>query len=85
MTTIDTADHVRHRPSGQYWLVAFVENGHLCACGWPCELVPLEDCELVQKAAPGERDKLLRDLAAMGGSDPRRSYAVRRLAEAPKP
>lgn len=83
MQEIDTADYVHHRPSGENWLVAFVENGRLCACGWPCELVPLEDCELVQKAAPGELEKLLRDLAAMDGSDPRRSYARRRLAEKP--
>lgn len=78
---IDTADHVKHIPSGEFWLVAYVEGGWLCACGWPCELVPVEDCELIQKAAPGEREKLLRDMADMGGSDPRRFYAQRKLAE----
>lgn len=79
--TIDTADHVKHLPTGEFWLVAYVEGDRLCACGWPCTVADLADCELIQKAAPGEREKLLRDMAAMGGNDPRRFYAERRLAE----
>lgn len=43
--------------------------------------MPVEDCELSQKAAPGERDKLLRSMADIGGGDPRTLYAKRKLAE----
>lgn len=60
MTNIDTADHVFHRPTGETWLVAYVEGDRLCACGWPCTLARLEDCALVKKATAEERDDLLR-------------------------
>lgn len=79
--TIDTADHVKHLPTGEFWLVAYVEGDRLCACGWPCTLADLSDCELIQKAAPGEKEALLRSMADMGFSDPRRFYAQRKIAE----
>jgi hypothetical protein len=34
-TTIDTADHVLHGPSGETWVVAYVEGDRLAWCGWP--------------------------------------------------
>jgi hypothetical protein len=77
---IDTADTVLHRPSGEEWLVAFVENGRLCACGWPCGYVPVKDCVMVDKAPEAERLELLRNMANISGDDPRKSYAIRALA-----
>ena len=32
---IDTADHVKHGPSGETWVVAYVEDDRLAWCGWP--------------------------------------------------
>jgi hypothetical protein len=81
--SIGPADTVRHRPSDEEWLVAFVEDGRLCACGWPCGFVPLEDCSLIRKATQAERDALLASMAALEGSDPRGRYARRVLSEAP--
>ena len=72
---IDTADTVLHKPSGESWIVAFVQDGRLCACGWPLEFVPVEDCDLIEKATPESRAKLLRQMADISESDPRRTYA----------
>ena len=83
---IDTGDEIRHEPSGEDWLVAFVENGLLWAVGWPCTAAKLSDCKLTEKATPERRQQLLLDLSAMSsgdyGNDPRKEYARRRLAAA---
>lgn len=79
---IRTGDHVRHIPSGETWVVAFVEDhtGLLCACGWPCELVPIAQCQLVKQASDEESLALVRKLAAISEPDIRRSWAQRWLA-----
>lgn len=78
--TIDTADHVHHAPSGEDWVVAYVRGDQLAWCGWPSGLAALSDCTLLRKATAEERDRLLRDLAAMTGGDHRATYARMRLA-----
>lgn len=80
---IDTGDSVFHKPTGETWLVAFVEDGRLSWCGWPEGWANLSDCELTQKATEEQRDKLLRKMAAMPyPEDSRCRYAQRRLANA---
>lgn len=79
MINIDTGDSVFHRPSREWWSVAFVEDGELCACGWPLGFVPVSDCLLVTKSSTDEREQLLRSMAEMRGDDPRQRYAARRL------
>ena len=78
--TIDTGDTVRHRPTGEKWLVACVQDGRLSWCGWPEGTADLADCELVEKATPEKRLALLHDLAAIGESDHRQRYAAALLA-----
>jgi hypothetical protein len=78
--SIDTGDTVRHSPSGEDWLVAYVAGGMLCACGWPCTLVPVSECALTEKATAENRLELLRQLANGQGDDPRKRYAQRALA-----
>lgn len=73
--SIDTGDVVRHEPSGEEWLVAFVRGDNLCACGWPCSFTELKHCTLVKKATAQERADLLKQMADMNGDDPRKSYA----------
>lgn len=80
MIRIDTGDSVFHRPSREWWSVAYVEDGKLCACGWPLGFVPVSTCLLVTKATIAERDKLLYDMADMKRGDPRHTYAAARLA-----
>lgn len=71
MSNIDTADHVRHNPSGEEWVVAWVRRGVLAWCGWPAGTVGLADCTLLKKATPAERDKLLREMAISTNPDMR--------------
>ena len=76
---IDTGDVVKHVPSGEEWIVAYVRGDKLCACGWPESLANLSDCTLVKKATDSERIKLLRAMAHTTGGDSRASYARHRL------
>lgn len=85
MNDIDTADHVHHAPSGEDWVVAYVVADRLAWCGWPQGQAALADCTLVKKATPAERDKLLQEMADMGGNDMRAAYARGRLAARHEP
>lgn len=76
---IDTADHVRHIPSGEEWVVACVIGDRLSWCGWPEGSANMKDCELVEKATPEQRDALLLELAVVKGDDHRQRYAAERL------
>lgn len=75
--TIDTGDVVYVRGIGERWLVAFEKDGWLTCCGWPEARARAEQCRLLRKATPEERDSLLRDMAKSEGS--RGEYARRRL------
>lgn len=80
--TIDTGDTVKHTPSGEEWLVAFVRDDRLWWCGWPEGCALLSDCVLTKKALPEERQGLLRLMAgAQGGGDARVRYARQRLQD----
>lgn len=79
---IKTGDTVLHRPSGEMWLVAYSENGYVCACGWPETLARESDCQLIESASEDMRIRLLHEIAGKGGDDSRRSYARRALGMA---
>lgn len=74
---IDTGDVVRHGPTGEEWLVAYVDGQHLAWCGWPSGHALVSDCTLVKKATPEERIALLRQLAT--SQHPGRTRAQRAL------
>jgi len=76
---IDTGDHVRHNPSGEEWLVAYVRGDKLVCCGWPESMAQLSDCTLTKKASPARRHELLLEMAKSDGS--RAAYAKARLSE----
>lgn len=76
---IKTGDTVMHKPTGEEWLVAGVDNGQLMWCGWPEGSVPVEDCELVKSTSDEDSIEWLRILAAMTGPDMRKRYAIRML------
>lgn len=84
MSNIDTADHVRHKPSGETWVVAYVRGDRLAWCGWPQGEAALADCTMLKKATQPEREKLLREIANSSGNDIRVAYARDRLAN-PEP
>lgn len=62
---IETGDTVRHIPTGEKWLVAFVQGENLSWCGWPEGWAKVSDCILIKKATAEERLKLLREMANM--------------------
>lgn len=78
-TQIDTGDTVLHGPSGEKWLVAFVDGEHLYWCGWPEGRALLADCTLVRKATAEQKHKLLLEMSESQGV--RASYAQRALAD----
>lgn len=61
---IRAADHVRHKPSGETWVVlwANAEHDQLAAAGWPSGVVKLSDCELVKAATDEDHNALLDSL-----------------------
>lgn len=83
-STIDTGDTVKHGPTGETWVVAYVQGDRLAWCGWPEGEARLADCTLVEHATTVKRDCLLREMAAMRGDDARQRYAARRLKEEEK-
>lgn len=80
--TIDTGDHVRHEPSGEEWLVAYVRGDRLVCCGWPESMAALSDCTLVKKATRSDRRALLGQMVGIGGS--RDAYAREALKAEPE-
>lgn len=82
---IRTGDTVYHRPTGETWLVAYVEDDgrYLAPCGWPFCLAPVTDCELREAASDEDSMKLLRELAEMSDqTDMRQRHAAGKLADA---
>lgn len=77
--TIDTGDYVHHAPTGHDLVVAYVKGDRFAWCGWPPGEGRVSDITLTRKATDEEREKLLRELAAVKGSDPRWMYARERL------
>ena len=81
INNIDTGDYVHHTPSGESWVVAYVQDDRLAWRGWPEGEARLSDCTLLEKATPERRQQLLVELAAMTGHDARQRYAAWRLAQ----
>jgi hypothetical protein len=65
-------DIIRHKPSGEKWLVAKVcENGGIIAAGWPCTYAETSDCELIEVCEDIQHADMLRRLASLPHDDPR--------------
>lgn len=64
LRTIDTADTVKHIPSGEEWVVAKSKNGQVYWCGHPFGgSADLSDCFLLEKASAEDKATLI---ATMG-------------------
>lgn len=59
------ADVVRHRPSGEKWVLAYadMERGEVSACGWPRSIAKASDCDLVEAATDEQYEQMLRQWA----------------------
>lgn len=75
-------DAVRHRPTGETWLLACdEERGEVVASGWPETIARAVDCERVRVATDEQRLERLREVARSGGGY-RAALAARQLDEA---
>lgn len=78
-------DTVRHRPTGEQWLVAYADptTGDLAWVGWPEGRAQLSDCDLVARASDAVHVRWVNRIARVGsrdnGSPDHRAGAVRRL------
>jgi hypothetical protein len=41
-------DHVRHKPSGEEWILKRAREGYVEPAGWPPSRAQAEDCELIE-------------------------------------
>jgi len=77
-TLIRTGDTVHHKPSGEDWVVAYVDGEYLAWCGWPAGEAKLDDCELKQSCSDAEHERLLREIA---NSEGKRASMAKRILE----
>lgn len=64
-SAIDVGDVVKHVPTNQYWVVAYVRDDRIGRCGWPQYEDALRDCTLINKATHEQRENTLRIQAKM--------------------
>lgn len=58
-----SGDHVHHGPSGETWVVAYVDGDRLAWSGWPEGSAEKSDCSLVWCCTDAEHEKHLREWA----------------------
>ena len=81
---IRCGDTVKHGPTCEEWLVAYVDGEHLAWCGWPPGEARLSDCTLVVSCSDEEHVSLLRKIAAVhvgAPADKRMRVAQRTLEQ----
>lgn len=78
---IRAGDGIRHKPTGEKWLVAAVSpNGReLVCCGWPETIAKISDCELLCQATDEGHEKLLREVVESCRGQLRASWAQQEL------
>lgn len=75
-------DTVIHHPTGERWLVAYVDGDRLAWCGWPEGEARLSDCSVLRRCSDAAHVALLREIAGMRNSADRRArMAAALLAE----
>lgn len=62
--SIRTGDTVLHKPSGEKWLVAYVQGEYLAWCGWPEGEARLADRERIRACTDEKHWNLVREIAA---------------------
>jgi hypothetical protein len=69
-------DHVHHGPTGEDWVVAYVDGEYLAWCGWPAGEAKVADCKLTKACDDEEHMRLLRLCAASDGKRARMALAA---------
>lgn len=73
-SAIEIADHVKHIPSGEEWIVARVDDKYLWPCGWPESREMKKDCVLIKKSSQESRYKLIEELKKLPATEARHYY-----------
>lgn len=69
-------DHVLHEPTGETWLVAWVEGGDIAWTGWPNGAALLRDCTITKRCTDREHAKAVQAWADVR-DDSRRGRVLR--------
>lgn len=72
---IDSGDIVHHIPTGEDWIVAFVDGANISPLGWPETVAKLSDCLLLEKATPEDCAMQQKALLSLPESDVRGRWA----------
>lgn len=78
-------DRVLHKPSGETWVVAYVDGDYLAWCGWPEGEAKVSDCTLVKRCSDDEHIKQLESLANSRGKRSYRAQAALARARGEQP
>ncbi|MBR0687315.1 hypothetical protein JQ594_15395 [Bradyrhizobium manausense] len=70
-------DIVHHEPTGEDWLVAYVDGENIAWCGWPAGEARAADCWLKTSCSDEEHLRWLREIAKSDGK--RARMAMREL------
>ena len=62
-----TGDVVRHKPSGETWVVAYADSYDVICCGWPETIARPEECELIEACSDEEYWKLVERVSHISG------------------
>ena len=68
---IEIADTVKHKPTGETWVVARVTDTSVYPAGWPPCCAELKDCELVEKATQKQQYTMIEACKKLPQSDSR--------------
>jgi hypothetical protein len=78
-------DTVKHGPTGETWLVAYVDGDRLAMCGWPFGEAKLSDCTLLKRASDVNHAAMLQRLADMQDKNDPRCIHARAALKARQP
>jgi hypothetical protein len=68
-TSLRAGDTVRHRPTGETWVLAYAKGDRIAWSGWPPGEAEAADCELVEAATDAQHRAALEAWAALDGRD----------------
>jgi len=66
-----TGDLVKHKPSGEEWIVARVAGEDVFPCGWPCTMALKDDCEVIHACHDEDHDYWVAQMKKLPEFDPR--------------
>jgi hypothetical protein len=70
---VRAGDIVHHEPTGEDWVVAYVDGEYLGWCGWPAGEAKLSDCWLKKTCTDEEHLHRLQEIAKSDGKRARRA------------